>query len=176
MSVYALINPNAPIVNGAAVCQPVGSGYILDNPQRELKYNSIAGMNLTEKGDGSYLAGDWLRGNPTAPASTGDYSGVGTPNAQVFVDYPAAGPYRCHEVAGVSWSYSGAPTGGHIQVEDGSGNVVWGQSVTASGPGSALFPPPDQKRGSPNTEMIIRLSAGGASVSGEVSVLGHRIV
>jgi len=91
-------------------------------------------------------------------------------NTAAVVTYAAATD-RGHVVTGVAWSYSAAPTGGNLKVEDGSGNTVFSMDVTAAGAGVIVFPRP--KRGTTDTAMIVTLAAGGASVSGKVSVLNH---
>ena len=61
MAVYAKINPNADIINGAAVCQPVGSGYILDNPQRDLHFAALTEASLLDSRYHTGGSGGWER-------------------------------------------------------------------------------------------------------------------
>ncbi len=91
-------------------------------------------------------------------------------NTAAVVTY-SADTNRQHVISGIAWSYSAAPTGGNLKVEDGSGNTVFSADITAAGPGVILFPVP--KAGRTNTALIVTLAAGGASVSGKVSVLNH---
>jgi len=102
-------------------------------------------------------------GNTHAPAS----------NTAAVLTYAAiaAGPTspKSHVVSGITWSYSGTPTGGNLKVEDGAGNIVFTMDITAGGAGFL----PWSGRGSPNTAMIVTLAAGGSGVSGKVSVMQH---
>lgn len=64
MAIYALVKPGVDIINGASVCQPVGSGYILDNPQRDLHFKSLTSMTLGTELDSRYhvgASGGWER-------------------------------------------------------------------------------------------------------------------
>jgi hypothetical protein len=94
-------------------------------------------------------------------------------NTAAVVAYAAPNPVdgSAHVINGIAWSYSAAPTGGNLKVEDGSGNVVFTMDITAAGPGVIDFPLP--KAGSPNATLTITLAAGGSGVTGKVSVLGH---
>jgi hypothetical protein len=103
------------------------------------------------------------------PASTSDVN-LPTSNTAAVVTYAAVSD-RCHSITGLAWSYDGAPTGGSLKVEDGSGTTVFKIDVTAAGPGVIYFNPP--KMGTKNTAMIITLAAGGSGVTGKVSILGH---
>lgn len=83
----------------------------------------------------------------------------------------AADPNACHLISGIVWSYSAAPTGGNLKVENGSGVTVFTMDVTAAGPGVIYFEP--AKKGSINTAMIVTLASGGGGVSGKVSVINR---
>jgi hypothetical protein len=99
----------------------------------------------------------------------GSASDVNAPssNTAAVVTYAAAGANVAHCVGQITWSYNGAPTGGNLKVEDGSGNVIFSMDITAAGPGQATFSPP--KKGTANTAMIVTLAAGGSGVSGKLS-------
>jgi hypothetical protein len=103
------------------------------------------------------------------PASSSDVHAPAA-NTAAVVTYAAVSDRR-HGLSGIAWSYSAAPTNGNLKVEDGSGTTVFSMDITAAGPGVVYFTPP--KLGSLNTALIVTLAAGGASVSGKVSVLGH---
>lgn len=92
-------------------------------------------------------------------------------NTAAVVTYNAGAAGVQHCLSGVAWSYSAAPTNGNLKIEDGSGNTVFSMDITAAGAGVLYFTPP--KKGSAATALIITLAAGGAAVSGKVSVLGH---
>lgn len=77
-----------------------------------------------------------------------------------------------HMVNGIAWSYSAAPTGGNLKVEDGAGNTIFSMDITAAGAGFI----PWAGRGSPNAAMIVTLAAGGSGVTGKVNVLEHGTV
>lgn len=91
-------------------------------------------------------------------------------NSAVVKTY-AAVPGKCHVIGGVAWSYSAAPTGGNLKIEDGAGVVILDLDITAAGPGSVPFSPP--KRGTANTDLVITLAAAGAAVVGKLNILGH---
>jgi len=105
-------------------------------------------------------------------AVSGSTSDAASPssNTAAVITYAAAADLR-HVISGIAWSYSSAPTGGNLKIEDGSGNVIFSVDITAAGFGQISFQPP--KTGSVNTAMIITLTAGGSDISGKISVLGH---
>ena len=103
-------------------------------------------------------------------ASVNDVSAPAS-NTAAVVTYNAAGANISHLIGGIAWSYNAAPTGGNLKVEDGSGTTVFSMDITAAGAGFIPFTPP--KKGSTNTAMIITLAAGGASVTGKVSIHNH---
>lgn len=78
---------------------------------------------------------------------------------------------KCHVISGVAWSYSAAPTGGRLTIEDGAGVVVLDLDITTAGPDSVQFVPP--KRGTMNTALIVTLAAPGGAVVGKLNILGH---
>ena len=109
--------------------------------------------------------------NPTSRAASTSDKHEPASNTAAIVTYSAGGGGVSHVITGVAWSYDGAPTGGSLKVEDGSGNTVFIVSVTAAGPGFIPFPVP--KKGTANTAMIITLAAGGSGVTGKVQALNH---
>jgi hypothetical protein len=102
----------------------------------------------------------------------GSASDVSAPaaNTAAQVQYAAGGSGVVHVIGGIAWSYSAAPTGGNLQISDGS-NVIFNMDITAAGSGFIPFTPP--KKGSANTALTVTLAAGGPGVSGKVSVLSH---
>lgn len=91
-------------------------------------------------------------------------------NTAAVVTYTAVGSQK-HVIGGVAWSYSAAPTGGGLIIEDGSGTTIYSISITAAGPGSMAFSP--AKKGTAGTAMIVTLAAPGGTVVGKVNVLSH---
>lgn len=86
-------------------------------------------------------------------------------NTEALVAIPATdGGTRLQQV---EWSYSAAPTGGILTVEDGSGVVVKKFFITAGGPGFITFE--EGVVGDNNTALLVRLTAGGDGISGTVS-------
>lgn len=77
----------------------------------------------------------------------------------------AAAEGRRHVAHYIQWSYSAAPTGGRLTVEDGAGNIILDLDITAAGPGGLTL----VLIGSANTQMIISLAAGGAAVVGKIN-------
>lgn len=101
--------------------------------------------------------------------STTDVS-VPPANVAAIVAYPAAGEGVRNILGGVGWSYDDNPTGGNIQIQSAN-DVIFNLDITNAGPGFFLFIPP--KRGGLNSTMTITLAAGGAGISGKLSVLSH---
>jgi hypothetical protein len=100
-----------------------------------------------------------------------DPGDVATPSANnaAVVSYQPS-PYGfANMISGVAWSYSTVPSTGNLQIQDGSGNVVFSMDITSDGAGWLYFDP--AKRGSPGTEMILTLAAGGSSCVGKLTVL-----
>src|SRR5437588_5344744 len=83
-------------------------------------------------------------------------------NTAAVVSYTAGATGVQHCLSGVAWSYSAAPTGGNLQISDGS-NVIFSMDITAAGAGVVYFTPP--KKGSAATALTITLAAGGSGVS-----------
>lgn len=79
---------------------------------------------------------------------------------------------RQHVLAAVLASYSAAPTGGRLTIEDAAGNVVFDADIIAGGLTPFYFDPP--LAGSPGAALIITLAAGGGSVVGKLN-LRHRV-
>lgn len=91
-------------------------------------------------------------------------------NTTVVITYAAVSTKR-HVIGGVAWSYSAAPTGGKVTVEDEAGTVIFEIDITAAGPGEVPFRVP--KRGRENKDLIITLAAGGVGIVGKLNILGH---
>ena len=104
----------------------------------------------------------------TIAARPGDVSAPG-PNVQAQVGYPGRHEIL-HCISGIAWSYDGEPTGGNLQVAYGA-NVVLNLDIVCAGPGFIPFVPP--KTGYQGLQLTITLAAGGAGVSGKLSILGH---
>ena len=93
-------------------------------------------------------------------------------NTAAVVTYAAVAGKK-HVISGIAWSYAGAdPVGGNLKVEDVSGTTVFTMDITSEGAGFMVFPQP-KASAAVNTAMIITLAAGGASVSGKVSIVNH---
>ena len=93
-------------------------------------------------------------------------------NTAAVVTYAAVEAVK-HHITGVAWSYDGGiPTNGNLLIEDVSGTTVFTMDITEEGPGFVVFPKPKQSA-AVNTAMIITLAAGGAGVTGKISVLNH---
>lgn len=95
---------------------------------------------------------------------------VGGAGAAAVKTYAAVAT-KSHAISGVAWSYSAAPTGGNLKIEDGAGTVLLDMDITAAGPGHVPFTPP--KRGTVNTDLVITLAAPGGAVVGKLNILGH---
>lgn len=96
-----------------------------------------------------------------------------TSNTAAVVTYTAIAA-QCHALTGIAWSYNGVPTGGNLQIQDGSA-VVFSVDITAAGPGFFMFPNLGI-HGSANTNLVLTLAAGGSGITGKVDGIGHFIV
>lgn len=105
-----------------------------------------------------------------AACATGDVHAPAA-NTAAVVTYGATGGLK-HVITGIAWSYVGGdPTGGNLQITD-NGAVVFTMDVSDAGAGIITFPRP-KASAVVNTAMVITLAAGGAGVTGKLSVLGH---
>lgn len=91
-------------------------------------------------------------------------------NAAATLTFDAGGAGVKHAITGVAVSYSGAATGGKVQVKDDT-TVVFEVDITAAGPTVIAFPRPI--KGTANKAMSVVLAAGGAGVTGKVNALNH---
>ena len=103
-----------------------------------------------------------LLGLFSSPAGT-NRTGSGT-NADVTLTLSAEVGKRS-SITSLSWSYSDAPTGGSIIINDGA-NPVFRVDVTAAGPGFL----PVLIEGSAGAVMTVTLTAGGADVVGRLNI------
>ena len=104
-----------------------------------------------------------VTGDVHAPAS----------NTAAIVTYNADATNK-HCISGVAYSYDVLPTAGkNLKIEDGAGTVIFSIDIVSAKNGEIYFNPP--KIGSLNTNLIITLAAGGAGITGKVSILGHWI-
>ena len=93
-------------------------------------------------------------------------------NTAAIVTYVADATKK-HVITGVAWSYiGGIPVGGNLKIEDVAGTVVFSVDIDKPGPGSFEFPRP-KIGAAANTAMIITLAAGGAGVTGKISIENH---
>ncbi len=100
---------------------------------------------------------------PATAAMTG--TAVAATAVTITVAAPTISGQR-NVIDGVVWSYSAAPTGGHISVKDGS-TVVFECDITAAGAGYL----PVVRKGSPNGAMTVVLASGAGSVIGFCNVV-----
>jgi hypothetical protein len=92
-------------------------------------------------------------------------------NAAAVVTY-GADATKCHVVTGIAWSYvGGIPVGGNLLITD-DGVTVFSLDIDQSGPGSIEFARP-KKQAAANKALVITLAAGGAGVTGKLSITGH---
>jgi hypothetical protein len=93
-------------------------------------------------------------------------------NVAAVATKAAGGSGRCHHVVGVYGSFHGGnPAAGTLlDIQDGA-TTVWEVAISAAGPFAFAFPTP--LRLSANATATARLGAGGAGVSGIVSLVGY---
>ena len=94
--------------------------------------------------------------------TTSDY-GTAAAATAVVLTY-AALPGLAHRLHSIIASYSAAPTGGTLKVEDGSGVTVFQCHITAAGP--TVIPLPVGLIGSKNTALVVTLASGAGAVVG----------
>lgn len=104
--------------------------------------------------------------SPGQEPSTGT---VDTPaaNTAAVVTLAAVAGQR-HRITAIAYSYTAAPAGGTLTVVDGATPLI-DIDVTSSGEVWAVLPPGGLV-GTANTAMTITLTAGGAGISGKLSV------
>ena len=92
-------------------------------------------------------------------------------NTAAVVTYALIAALR-HVITGFVWSYvGGIPVGGNVIITDG-GATVFSMDIDESGPGIIVFPKPKRST-AVGTAMIITLAAGGAGITGKLSILNH---
>ena len=92
-------------------------------------------------------------------------------NTAAVVTYGAVATQR-HYITGVAWSYyGGIPTGGNLTITD-AGAAVFNVDINEEGPGFFTFPV-TLRSGAVNQALVTTLTAGGAAVTGKLSMLGH---
>lgn len=163
---------NGPVRNGISVSTPNPATNYIKN-DRVISLANIDGLTLAAVLDGKYRAEDWFIKDSLTASSADVASGTYPGFAQVT--YAAAGSARSHAFEGIAWGYDGTPTGGYIQIEDGSGNIVFKIPILNGGAGFHDWPH-KAFEGSVNTALIITLAAGGSGITGYLSVKGKRIV
>lgn len=109
----------------------------------------------------------------TAYLGTTADTATSTSNADATITY-SADQYGYHTIAGIAYSYTGTVTTGRITVENGSGVIVFDETIPAAGAG--FFDFKDGLAGSINTSMIIKIFAGGSGVIGKINVIEHRVI
>jgi hypothetical protein len=97
--------------------------------------------------------------------TTGDLHAPAAATAAVITYAAETG--RQHVIGGIWYSYSAAPTGGRLTIEDGAGTVVFDLTITAAGPGSVSFDAP--LCGSPGVALVITLASGAGAVVGKLN-------
>lgn len=93
-------------------------------------------------------------------------------NTAAVVTYAAVSANSSHVISGIAWSYEGTGTlsGGNLTVSAGA-TTVFTIGITSKGAGFIPFQFP--KKIAPNTALVVTLAAGGADVTGKVSVMNH---
>lgn len=133
--------------------------------------NNIGNVDIASIAAGANNIGDV--DEAAIAAASGDVHAPAA-NTAAVVTYTADASNK-HVVTGIAWSYAGGiPTGGNLKVEDVSGTTVCSLDITEEGPGIIVFPKP-KKGAAVNTAMIVTLAAGGAGITGKVSVLNHYV-
>lgn len=74
-----------------------------------------------------------------------------------------------HMITQIDWSYGATPTSGTLTINLGAETHTY--YVVVAGPGQLFFP--EGLFGDESAQVVVTLSAGGASVSGAVQVHSH---
>lgn len=104
-------------------------------------------------------------------------TGFGTPansspaaNTAASIVLPAPGTGLHYYILSMDASYSGAPTGGNLQILDGA-SVIFNEDITGGGPVPIQMPAGGLRQPTANTALTVTLAAGGAGVLGKVSIV-----
>ncbi len=138
------------------------------------KLASNTGVDIGDVDVNSFAAGTNNIGDVDEAAIACAAGDVHAPavNTAAVVTYTASAVLK-HVITGMTWSYvGGIPVGGNLKIEDVSGTTVFTVDISEEGAGIIVFPKP-KKGAAINTAMIVTLAAGGAAVTGKVSVLNH---
>ncbi len=115
-----------------------------------------------------------VKGRPrVAEAFAAGHTATAASNTAVTLtkSAPGAGKYNVLE-GPVYVGYSATPTGGIFSIEDGAANVVFQQPIAAAGIVEIKLPFPI--RGTANTALLLKLTAGGTTV-GYINAPGLRV-
>lgn len=107
------------------------------------------------------------------PQTAADF-GTSAANAAQSITYAAAGAALRHALSCIVVSFTGGAPAATLKIEDGAGTTVWETYLATVGPHFFAFP--DALQGSPNTALILTVSAPGASITSKLAVGGHRVV
>jgi hypothetical protein len=144
-------------VNATAVTVPATAGV----PQ--------AGVSALTDGEG-LLAGvdsDALRMSQLASTAQ---TATAASNTNVVITLTAVAG-KSHRLTFLAYDWSAAATSVQLTVEDGSGNTVLSfRTVTTATTVTAIPLPGSGIKGTPNTAMIITLTAGGSGVVGRLNI------
>lgn len=90
-------------------------------------------------------------------------------NTAAVVTLTAVASYH-RAIKTIIWSYSAAPTGGRLTITDNAVTVL-DMDITAAGPGIL----PIGMAFTENTQVVVTLAAGGAGISGKLTVESVRM-
>jgi hypothetical protein len=121
------------------------------------------GIKAGDNGDGTFSLSVNQAAEPVASSDTA----TAAANTAVAITLAAGGAGVSHIIGGIIWSYSAAPTGGTLTITDG-GTTVFQLDITSSGVKDLFFRRP--LKFSANSQVVITLSAAGASVVGKLNV------
>lgn len=100
-----------------------------------------------------------------AEAPSDPFSDTAAANTAVVRTF-AAVPGQIHRLTALAWSYSAAPTGGRILVQDGAATRL-DLDITAGGQAPDAMPP-GGIQGTVNTAMTVTLAAAGVGIVGKL--------
>lgn len=107
------------------------------------------------------------------PMSSGD-SVTSAANSEAVIYLPVPGYARNHVLDGLTFGYSSTPSAGSfLEIQSPSGTSVYKSFVNSAGSQDVNFN--SNKVGANNSDVLIRLTAGGSNVTGCISINNRRI-
>jgi hypothetical protein len=95
-------------------------------------------------------------------------------NTNITITLPASSGVT-HFVTGIIASYSAAPTGGRMQVLDGT-TTIFDIDIAITNPAPIMFPDSNPPYAVQGSALGIRLASGGATITGRLNAFGRSLL